>query len=331
MIQSTITGTGSCIPDTVVNNSSFLDAQFFDKSGDKLYQSNKSIIAKFQSITGIEERRYARPDQRASDLAHIAATEAINTASIDKESLDYIIAAHNFGDVGFETNRVNQVPSIASRVKALLGIRNPNCIAYDIAFGCPGWVEAMIQANYFIKSGDAKRCLVLGTETLSRIIDVHDRDSMIFSDGAGAAILEATTDSSAGILAHKTQTHAADCISALGMEPSYSPYGEDKNELFLKMQGRKVYEFALTHVPGVMKDVLDRAGITIDQVSKILLHQANEKMDRAILARLLQLCGKEVKHDSIMPMTIQWLGNSSVATVPTMLDLLLKDSSQSIL
>ncbi len=132
---------------------------------------------------------------------------------------------------------------------------------------------------------------------------------MIFSDGAGAAILEATTDSSVGILAHKTQTHAADCISALGMEPSYSPYGDDKNELFLKMQGRKVYEFALTHVPGVMKDVLDKAGITIDQVSKILLHQANEKMDRAILARLLQLCGKEVKHDSIMPMTIQWLGN----------------------
>jgi 3-oxoacyl-[acyl-carrier-protein] synthase-3 len=325
MIHSVITGTGSCIPDTVVTNNTFLDAEFFGADGDKLYQSNKSIIDKFKSITGIQERRYARPEQNASDLAYLAAIDAIKIAGIDQESLDYIIVAHNFGNVAFETNRVSQVPTIASRVKALLGIHNSNCVAYDIAFGCPGWIQALIQANYFIKTGDAKKCLVIGTETLSRIIDVHDRDSMIFSDGAGAVVLEASDSESNGILAHKTQTHAVDYSTALWMDRSCSPYGKDKNDLFLKMQGRKVYEFALTHVPGAIKNVLDKAGLTIDQVSKILLHQANEKMDKAILARLGQLYQKSENLEGIMPMTINRLGNSSVATVPTLLDLLLKE------
>jgi len=324
MVQSIITGTGSCIPDIIVNNSSFLDSQFFGKDGDKLYQGNKSIIEKFKSVTGIDERRYARNDQNASDLAFVAAKQAITKAAIDKESLDYIIVAHNFGDVAFDTNRVNMIPSIASRVKSLLEIHNPDCVAYDIAFGCPGWVEAVIQANYFIGSGDARKCLVIGTETLSRVIDAHDRDSMIFGDGAGAVVLEASASGSSGIVAHKTRTFAVDYVSCLEMGRSYSPYGQDKRELFLKMQGRKVYEFALTHVPALIKELLEKAEISIDEVSKILLHQANEKMDRAILARLFQLCGKDEKQEGIMPMTIDRLGNSSVATVPTMLDLLLR-------
>jgi 3-oxoacyl-[acyl-carrier-protein] synthase-3 len=324
MINSIITGTGCCIPDTVVRNSSFLTAQFFGKDGEKLYQSNQSIIEKFKSVTGIEERRYATQDQNASDLGYIAAAEAIETAAIDKESLDYLIVAHNFGDVAFESNRVSQVPSIASRIKARLEIHNPDCVAYDIAFGCPGWVEALIQANCFIKSGTAKRCLVVGAETLSRIIDVHDRDSMIFSDGAGAVVLEATTSGSAGIMAHKSQTYAVDYTHVLAMHRSCSPYVKDKSELFLKMQGRKVYEFALKHVPVMMKELLDKAGITIDQVSKILLHQANEKMDKAIVTRLFQLYERAGGIEQILPMTIKTLGNSSVATVPTMLDLLLK-------
>ncbi|MEI9917652.1 MAG: ketoacyl-ACP synthase III [Bacteroidota bacterium] len=323
MIHSVITGTGSCIPEVIVGNDTFLNTQFFGKDGSKLYQSNKAIVEKFQAVTGIEERRYSRQDQNASTLAHLSAVEAIASAGVDKELLDYIIVAHNFGDVAFETNRVNQVPSLASRVKSLLGIQNPDCVAYDIAFGCPGWVEAIIQSDYFIRSGDAKRCLVIGAETLSRVIDIHDRDSMMFSDGAGAAILEAA-ETPDGIIAHKTQTYAVDYISALGMDTSYFPYGKDKNELYLKMQGRKVYEFALTHVPNAIKCVLDKAGIGIDEVSKVLMHQANEKMDEAILSRLFQLYGKSEPCDNIMPMTINKLGNSSVATVPTLLDLILK-------
>jgi len=249
MIQSVIIGTGSCIPEAVISNDHFLRAEFFDKNGEKLYQKNKAIIEKFSTITGIRQRRYARPDQQASDLGFVAAQEAILNAGIDKESLDYVIVAHNFGDVAFETNRTKQVPTLASKIKSLLQIQNPDCVAYDLPFGCPGWIEGLIQASYFIRSGDAKRCLLVGAETLSRVIDRHDRDSMIFSDGAGAAILEAHGSPDRGIIAHKTRTYAGDLINALGMDNSCSPYPDDKSDLFLKMDGRKVYEFALTYVP----------------------------------------------------------------------------------
>lgn len=323
MTQSVIIGTGSYIPDVVIANDSFLRSQFMEKDGKILDKGNETIIGKFACITGIRERRYARPDQNTSDLAYLAATEAMADANIDKESLDYIIVAHNFGDISFQSNNSNQVPSLASRVKALLHIKNPDCVAYDLPFGCPGWVEAMIQANYFIRSGDARKCLIIGTETLSRIIDPHDRDSMIFSDGAGAVVLAASEANGKGILSHKTQTHAIDYIDVLNMGRSYSPDAKN-SDLFIKMQGRKVYEFAVTHVPGVVKNALDKAGVTIDEVNKVLIHQANEKMDIAILTRLFQLYGQTQMSDSVMPMTIGWLGNSSVATVPTLLDLLLK-------
>ncbi len=82
----------------------------------------------------------------------------------------------------------NTLPSLATRVKNHLQIKNPKCVAYDILFGCPGWVEGVIQAYAFIKSGIAKKCLVIGAETLSRVVDPHDRDSMIYSDGAGACM-----------------------------------------------------------------------------------------------------------------------------------------------
>lgn len=325
MIRSVIVATGSYIPDTVVKNDAFLQAQFFEKDGSKVYKNNKTIIAKFQQITEIAERRYANPDQTASDLGFLAAQDALTSSGIDKETLDYIIVAHNFGDVAAHSNRVNMVPSIASKVKALLCVNNADCVAYDLPFGCPGWVEALIQANYFIRSGDAKRCLVIGAETLSRVIDPHDRDSMIFSDGSGAVILEASTHDSQGILAHKTQTHAVAYANLLTMGSSYSPFEVDKNDLFIKMNGRKVYEFALEHVPQVIKSVLDKAGVPLEAVHKILIHQANHKMDQAILDRVFKLFGKKSVTPGIMPMTIERFGNSSVATVPTLLDLILKN------
>ena len=324
MIQPVITGTGSHIPDVVVSNGSFLHTQFFDKDGSKLDKSNKAIIEKFAAITGIEERRYAPSNNNASDLAYLAAVEAIKNSGIDQETLDYIIVAHNFGDVAFETNRTSQVPTLASKVKALLRIENPDCVAYDLPFGCPGWVEGVIQANYFIKSGDAKKCLIIGAETLSRIVDPHDRDSMIFSDGAGAVILEAAESPVKGILSHKTQTHALGYLTALNMGHSSSHVANGTKDMYIKMAGRKVYEFALTHVPDVIKSALDKAGVTIDAISKVLIHQANEKMDTAILTRLFQLYNRTDIPENLMPMTIHKLGNSSVATVPTLLDLLLK-------
>jgi 3-oxoacyl-[acyl-carrier-protein] synthase-3 len=320
MIKSVIIGTGSYIPEVKVANAVFADHLFLEKGGVVLKHNNDLIIEKFQEITGIAERRYAKPDQQASDLGALAAERAIAAAGIDKETVDYIIVAHNFGNVSYGSTRSNLLPSVGSRIKAALQIHNPNCVAYDMAFGCPGWVEGLIQANLFIKAGAAKRCLVIGTETLSRVIDPHDRDSMIYSDGSGAVVVEAQ-EASIGIIAHKTQTHAIDHSMLLYMDKSNTK--EDRDDLYVKMNGRKVYEFALSHVPLVVKEVLDTAHVDIREIKKVLIHQANDKMDAAILARLFKLFGHDEVPAGVMPMTISWLGNSSVATIPTMLDLIL--------
>ncbi|HEY5691139.1 MAG TPA: ketoacyl-ACP synthase III [Cyclobacteriaceae bacterium] len=320
MIKSVIIGTGCYIPEVKVANAVFANHLFLEKGGAVLKHDNNLIIEKFKEITGIAERRYARPDQQASDLGKLAAERAIEAANIDKETLDYIIVAHNFGDVAYGTTRSNLLPSVGSRIKAALQIHNPNCVSYDMAFGCPGWVEGLIQANLFIKAEAAKRCLVIGTETLSRVIDPHDRDSMIYSDGSGAVVVEAQ-ETGEGIAGHKTQTHAIDHSMLLFMDKSNT--FEDKDDLFMKMNGRKVYEFALSQVPLVVKEVLDDAKVDITEIKKVLIHQANDKMDAAILERLFKLYGQDTVPDGIMPMTISWLGNSSVATIPTLLDLIL--------
>ncbi|WP_374164447.1 3-oxoacyl-ACP synthase III family protein [Arcticibacter sp. MXS-1] len=322
--QSVIVATGSYIPETVINNEYFLNHSFYDKDGVAIPKANSEIIRKFKEITGIEERRYAASEQTASDLGLAAAANALESSGIDKESLDYIIVAHNFGDVRLESNRVDIVPTLASRIKQQLKIENPDCIAYDLPFGCPGWVQALIQADYFIRSGDAKRCLVIGTETLSRIIDPHDRDSLLYGDGAGAAIIESSESGERGIITHKTRTYALDHAMLLAMAPSYSADYSGEADLFVKMNGRKLYEFAITNVPLLIKDTLDKAGLHLSDISKVLIHQANEKMDQVILDRLFKMYGMESPGAEIMPMSISWLGNSSVATVPTLLDLISK-------
>jgi 3-oxoacyl-[acyl-carrier-protein] synthase-3 len=203
-----------------------------------------------------------------------------------------------------------------------LGIENPNCVAYDILFGCPGWIEAMIQAHAFIKAGMANKCLVIGAETLSRVVDKYDRDSMIFSDGAGATILEATENEESGVLSTATQTFSKEEAYFLHYGDSFNK--EDETDVrYIKMLGRKIYEFALVHVPLAMKIALDKSGVSIDEVKKVFIHQANEKMDEAIIKRFFRLFKKKVPV-GVMPMCIHKLGNSSVATVPTLLDLVLK-------
>ncbi|UOR07366.1 ketoacyl-ACP synthase III [Hymenobacter aerilatus] len=324
MIRSAIAATGSYIPDTIVGNEDFLTARFFTAEGTEITQEPSTILAKFSAITGIQQRRYAHTDHNASDLGFLAAQDALTSSGIDPETLDYIIVAHNFGDVVSGSNRVDMVPSLASRIKERLAIRNPNCVAYDMAFGCPGWLEAIIQANYYIRSGDAQRCLVIGTETLSRIVDPHDRDTMLFSDGSGAVVLEARSQDGRGILAHHTQTHAHEYAGLLQMGKSYHPEKATEPERYMKMNGRRLYEFALQHVPLVIQTALQKAQVPLQQIRKVLIHQANEKMDIAILQRLFKLYGEEYTNQELMPMTISWLGNSSVATIPTLLDLLQK-------
>jgi len=316
-----ISGIGSYIPSEVAKNEQFDEHSFYNADGSPFGQENEKIIEKFKAITGISERRYLSKDLCTSDMATIAAEIAIKNAGIDKEDLDYIIVAHNYGDIKYGSVQSDTVPSLATRVKHNLKIYKPTCVGYDMLFGCPGWLESVIHANSYIQSGLANKCLVIGAEALSRVVDPHDRDSMIYSDGAGAAVLEKAEDGS-GILSHFSATYAFD-------EAHFIFFGESNNlenknsRRYIKMYGRKIYEFALNHVPDAMKVCLEKSGYGIDDVKMIFMHQANEKMDEAIVNRFYKLFGKPTP-EFIMPMSINKLGNSSVATIPTLYDLVLQ-------
>jgi len=322
-MNSIITGTGSYIPTVIKTNKDFIEERFYNDKNEPFEAANEVIIDKFKAITGIEERRYVTDDLDSSCIATKAAEKAIKDANIDPEELDYIILAQNFGDIKKDTIQTDILPSLASRVKHNLKIKNPNCVAYDIIFGCPGWIQGVIQADTFIKAGIAKKCLIIGSETLSRVLDMHDRDSMIYSDGAGACVLESSKNEDSGILSHAAATHTYDEAHYLFLGKSNINNTNPKIR-YIKMHGRKIYEYALNNVPLAMKSALDKSGIDISEVKKVFIHQANEKMDEAIIKRFFRLY-KTPTPENVMPMSIHKLGNSSVATVPTLLDLVIKD------
>ncbi|HEX8277474.1 MAG TPA: ketoacyl-ACP synthase III [Segetibacter sp.] len=333
MFRSVITGTGSYIPTVIKTNAQFVANTFYSEDSQPIKIEPELLVDKFKKITGIAERRYVTDDLNTSDIATLAAVKAIEHAAIDAETLDLIIVAQNFGDVVHNTKQPDAVPALASRVKHNLKIKNPYCVAYDLLFGCPGWIQGVIQADAFFKGGTAKKALVIGAETLSRIIDHSDRDSMIFSDGAGAAVIEykEVEENGSGILSTAALSHCLDEALFINMDKSYLP-SADPNIRYMKMKGRKVYEYALKNVPLAIQECIEKSGLSVHDVKKIFIHQANEKMDEAILQALYKLYGFSEAPKDIMPMTIHYLGNSSVATVPTLYDLVLKglDSAHSV-
>ncbi|MFZ1528864.1 MAG: ketoacyl-ACP synthase III [Ferruginibacter sp.] len=328
-MPSVITGTGSYIPPVIKTNKDFAVHNFYTEDHKRIDTDPQEVVEKFRQITGIEERRYAEADMNASCMGSIAAKAALEDAHCDPETIDQIIVAHNFGNVLKHTIQTDLLPALASRIKHDLKIQNPSCIPYDILFGCPGWIQGMIQADAFIKAGIAKKCLVIGTESLSRVLDVYDRDSMIFSDGAGACVLEwkEKTASNSGILSTAVLAHCMDEVDYLYLGKSNYP-DSDPRIRYIKMKGRKVYEYAMKYVPQAMKDCLDKAGVEIGQLKKVFIHQANEKMDEGIIKSMYKLYGSKIVPENIMPMSIHKLGNSSVATVPTLFDMVKKNKME---
>lgn len=326
MHRSVITGTGSYIPPVIQTNTDFARHLFYSEDHQPLTTPPEQVVEKFKQITGIEERRYTSDDLSTADIGAVAARKALDDSGADPETIDQLIVAHNFGNVLKHTIQTDAVPSLAASIKHQLGIKNPNCVAYDVLFGCPGWLQGVIQADAFFKAGIAKKALIVGAETLSRVIDVYDRDSMIFSDGAGAAVLEykETGEDGAGILSASVQTHSLEEVDYINMGPSFYP-GSDPHVRYIKMKGRKVYEYAMKHVPAAMKDCLDKSGVAIADLKKVFIHQANEKMDEGIINRLYKLYNIPTPTAHVMPMSIHWLGNSSVATIPTLLDLVRRE------
>ncbi|KIA83073.1 3-oxoacyl-ACP synthase [Kaistella solincola] len=322
MPNTIIIGSGSYLPTKIIGKDYFMDSVFYTDEGDKIEKPNEEIIQKFIEITEIENRRYLEDDEFNSDLGHRAAVAAIEDANIDQEELDYIIYASNYGEVN-KDGAPNFVPSMSSRLKNKLSIKNRKTVNYDMVFGCPGWVEALILADTLIKAKKAKLILVVGSETLSRVTDPFDRNKMIFADGAGAVVVKATDEENVGIIADSSICDNQDELLYLDYAPSLKK-DEDQRPLYIRMNGRKIYEYALKNVPVAVKETIEKANLDISDIDKILIHQANAKMDYAMISRLYKLYGiTDYDHD-IAPMTIQQFGNSSVATIPTMFDLIQK-------
>ncbi len=319
-----IIGTGSYLPPNRVTNEDFLQHSFYKKTGEPITKNTEAIISKLVAITEIEERRYAADDEDNTTLAYHAAESAIKDAGIDRNTLDQIIFAHNLGNVPFGDKHLDLIPNLAARLKNRLGITNENCVAYDLLFGCPGWVQGVIQGHMYFAGKGAKRILVIGSDILSRAMDENDLDSMLFSDGAGATVLERQDNEESGILSFKT-------ISSCQKDIDYIRNGqrilneEDDSIYCIKMNGRGVYRYGLEKVPAAIKACLDEAGYKISDVSKFLIHQANGKMIKQMLKKLFEMEGLDSFPESVLPLSVQFTGNNSVATVPILLDLIRRD------
>ncbi len=315
-----LSGTGSALPERTIPNSYFEDHTFYDKEGHVLPKPTPEVIAKLEVITGIKERRYIPEDVDSVPLMVEACQAAIADAGIDKNDIGGIIVAHNAGNMVPDREGFHPVPNLAANLKHGLEITNHEMFAYDILFGCPGWIQGLIQAHQAIIAGDTNHVLVVGLEVASRMLDPHDVDSMIFADGCGAAIVSAIDQKGKGILAYQTFSHAEGDLLNIYIDRSNNP--DLPGDLTVKMNGREVYRYATTYLPQVIKAALDKAGKTIEEVDMFLFHQANEKMLHAIAHNIARMSGQDLSFEGKIPMTIHKLGNTSVATVPTMLDMI---------
>ena len=312
------------IPELRVSNSYFESNEFYARDGVKIERSGKDIIEKLEAITGIRERRYVPFDQDSIGLMTEASRLAVADAGLDVNALSGIIVAHNAGNMIPQTGVFHTVPNLAASLKNALNCTNHDCFAYDILFGCPGWIQGVIQAHQAIRCGDAEHILVTGLEIASRMLDPHDVDSMILADGCGACVISKSNAENKGIISYSTFSHARDDhrIIYLGESNKNGVAGS----CYFHMNGREVYRYATEWVPKVIKNTLDKANLDIGDVDIFLFHQANAKMLVAIAKNLAEIYGVSVETlDRKIPSTIEFLGNTSVATIPTMLDLVRKN------
>lgn len=317
---SSITGTGSAMPKRIIKNDYFLQYDFYTKMGEKNPKDPKEIIQKLEEISGIKERRFIGEEEESIGLLENASFKAIADAQIHPNDLDGIIIAHNTANVRANLgNCYHTIPNVAAILKNRLGITNKDCPSYDILFGCPGWVEGFIQAHRMIQLGEAKHVLVCGVEVVSRFLDPHDVDSMLMADGCGATVISAD-DQTKGVLAHATFSHAEDDLDSITLDRSLNK--EQEGNLFFKMQGQKVYKYATSQLPLVIKKAMDTINMDPSEVDYFFFHQANAKMLRAIAGNLMRTFDlKDVDYSKKIPNSISFLGNTSVATIPTLFDL----------
>ncbi len=294
MIHARVVGTGSFLPGEPVSNNDLV-ARGIDTSDEWIVER-----------TGIRRRHLAEPDVTASQLAYEAATRAIAAAGCQPSDIDLIIVATSTPDYIF--------PSTAALLQARLGIANGGA-AFDLQAVCTGFAYALATAEKFIRSGSHRRALVVGAEVFSRILDWNDRGTcVLFGDGAGAVVLEAAEQP--GILA--TALHADGSHNAILCVPGQVNRGSITGDPFLRMDGQAVFKFAVRVLSEVAKEVLDKAGLGIDEIDWLIPHQANIRIMQATAKRL------GVPADKVVS-TVGEHGNTSAASIPLALDLAVRD------
>ena len=323
-MNTAIIGTGTTLPALEIKNAHFLNHSFYDSKGVKNEKPTAEIIEKLEAITGITERRYVPFEQDSVPLMAETAQKALQNAHLNANDLSGIIVAHNGGNMLIGEQEFHTVPNMAALLKNAIGCSNHECFAYDILFGCPGWLQALIQAHQAIVCGEAEHILVIGIEIASRMLDPFDLDSMILADGCGGCILS-KNEKSGGILSYATFSHAQEDLRNIFLDKSNNP--DLSGNTYFHMHGKEVYKYATQWLPKVIEKALTKAQLSIGDIDLFLFHQANAKMLEAIARNLGRLYGVDYAFfEGKIPRTIEFLGNTSVATIPTMLDLILKGS-----
>ena len=286
-----IIGTGSCLPATVVTNDDL--AKIMDTSDEWI-----------SSRTGIRERHLVKEETTASMSAE-AARRAMDNAGITAEEIDLIIVGTLSAD--------HVTPSCACEVQAQIGAKN--AVAFDINAACAGFMFALNIANAYLQTNTYRTALILGAETLSKIMDWNDRSTcVLFGDGAGAAIVRAE-EGSVGVLAFDQGSDGVKGgVLACEGRSNNNPLVETSKELaYVHMDGQEVYKFAVTAVPYSLQKTIQAAGLTVEDIDYFALHQAN--------IRILQSVAKRLKAaEEKFPISLDHCGNISAASVPILLD-----------
>ena len=288
-MKTRIIGTGSCLPETVVTNNDL----------SKIMDTSDEWIS---SRTGIRERRLVK-EETTTSMSVTAARRAMENAGVSAEDIELIIVGTITGDY--------VTPSTACEIQAAIGA--DKAVAFDINAACSGFIFALHTADAFFQAGIYKTALILGAETLSKIMDWNDRSTcVLFGDGAGAAVIRADET---GLLAYDQGSDVAKGkVLACQNRKNNNPLVKNPMELqYTYMDGQEVYKFAVTTVPASIKKVVEEAGLTIEDIDYFALHQAN--------IRIIQSVAKRLKApDEKFPTSLDHCGNISAASVPILLD-----------
>ncbi|HEX2812842.1 MAG TPA: beta-ketoacyl-ACP synthase III [Sphingopyxis sp.] len=292
-LRAILSGTGSALPRTRVSNAELAT---------RVDTSDEWIVER----TGIRFRHIAEPDETTATLGAAAAKEALAAAGLDASDIGLIIVATATPD--------NTFPASATKVQALLGA--PDCIAFDVAAVCSGFLYALSVADSMLRTGAARHALVIGSETFSRILDWEDRATcVLFGDGAGAVVLSAEEVSDdRGILATRLHAEGKYC-DMLYVDGGPSTTGTVGH---VRMQGREVFRHAVTNLASVLGEVMEEVGLAASDIDWVVPHQANKRIIDATAKKL------GLSADRVV-LTVDQHANTSAASVPLALDLAVRD------